>query len=451
VTTSGDVRYVRTADGIDIAYTTSGQGPLDVVMIHGFTTHLDFIGESPWHSWWTRRLGERFRVIEFDKRGSGLSDRSLGHGSIEERSRDVLAVMDAVGSERASLVGVSEGGPIALTFAATYPDRAEKLVLYGTFARMLEAADYPFGVPRELSDMFIEWIEQAWGTGEVFGTVFLTHAPDEDGAKRFSAKFERNACTPQMAREILFRNAEIDVRPLLPGVTAPTLVMHTTGDPLVPVEVGRYLADNLPHGEFYERAGDFHCTWDLKEFAPLMDRAMKFLGDETISAPTPDAASTRSIATVLFTDIVGSTDTAAALGDQNWRGVLHEHDRLAGEATRLHGGRVVKTTGDGMLALFDGPSRAINAMHELRKGAVGLGLQLRAGLHTGEVEKTNDDVAGLGVHIAARMMALAGPDQVVASRTVRDLAAGSGIVFTDLGTRVLKGVPGEWDLYAVVD
>ena len=448
-----DIRYARTSDGIDVAYATFGDGPRDVVLIHGFITHLDFIGDSAWHAYWTRRLGERFRVIVLDKRGTGLSDRTLGHGSIEDRMRDLLAVMDAAGSTQASLVGISEGGPITLTFAGTYPERVDKLVLYGTFARLMWAPDYPDGVPSEIADPFLAWAEEAWGTGEPVGTVFISHAPDAEAAMRSMSKFERNACTPRMAGEILRRNLEIDVRALLPGIAVPALVMHNTGDPLIPVGVGRYLAEHIPGAEYEEAGGDYHCTWLAKEFEPLMDRAVGFLCDETI-APRQERAGarhTRSIATVLFTDIVGSTDLAVAMGDERWRGVLGTHDRLAAEATRRFGGRVVKTTGDGMLALFDGPSRAIDAVQDLRKAVRDLDLQVRAGIHTGEIERTGDDVAGLGVHIAARVMGLADPGEILASRTVRELAAGSGILFTERGAQVLKGVPGEWELYAVGD
>jgi class 3 adenylate cyclase len=446
-----DIRYARTSDGIDVAYATFGDGPRDVVLIHGFITHLDFIGDSAWHSYWIRRLGDHFRVILLDKRGTGLSDRTLGHGSIEDRMRDVLAVMDAAGSFRASIVGISEGGPIGMTFAATHPERVDKLVLYGTFARMIWAPDYPVGVAPEVGDSFLAWVGEAWGRGEAVGTVFISHAPDADAAVRSMSKFERNACTPQMAVEILRRNLEIDVRALLVGIAVPTLVMHNTLDPLIPVALGRHLAEHIHGAEYQEADGDYHCTWQAKEFEPLMDRALGFLCDQTI-APREERSSarqTRSIATVLFTDIVGSTDVAVTMGDERWRGVLAKHDRLAAEATRRFGGRVVKTTGDGMLALFDGPSRAIDAVEDLRNAVRDLGLRLRAGIHTGEIERTGDDVSGVGVHIAARVMALAGPDEVFASRTVRDLAAGSGILFTERGPQVLKGVPGEWELYSV--
>ncbi len=447
-----DIGYSRTSDGIDIAYATYGDGPSDVVLIHGFTTHLDLIGDSPWHAYWTRRLGERFRVIQLDKRGTGLSDRTLGHGSIEDRMRDVLAVMDATHSSRASIVGISEFGPIGLTFAATYPERVDKLVLYGTFARALWAPDYPMGVTPEVADEFSAWLEVTWGTGEVMGTYFLNHAPDAAAAVHAMSKFERNACTRQMAGEIMRQNLQIDVRPLLAGIAVPTLVMHTLNDPMVPVALGRYLADNILGAEYEEAEGDYHGTWATKEFAPLMERALGFLCHDTL-APRHDGTEQplRSVATILFTDIVGSTDKAAAMGDEAWGRLLEQHNRQTAEATRRHGGTVVKTTGDGVLALFDGPSRAIQAVHDLRRDVGALGIQLRAGIHTGEIERTKDDVAGLGVHIAARVMALAGPDEVLASRTVRDLAAGSGIVFTERGAQVLRGIPGEWDIYAVTE
>jgi class 3 adenylate cyclase len=450
VSATWEIGYARTADGIDIAYGTYGEGPSDVVLIHGFTTHLDLIGDSPWHAYWTRRLGERFRVIQLDKRGTGLSDRTLGHGSIEDRMRDVLAVMDAVDSSRASVVGISEGGPIGLTFAATYPERVDKLVLYGTFARALWAPDYPFGVIPEVAEEFATWLEEAWGTGEVMGTYFLTHAPDAAAAVRMMSKFERNACTRQMAGEIMRRNLQIDVRALLAGIAVPTLVMHTVHDPLVPAALGRYLADHILDAEYEEAEGDYHGTWTTKEFEPLMARVLGFLGDgEVAIADGGEPRTSRSVATILFTDIVGSTEKAAAMGDEPWGELLEKHHRRTADATRRHGGTVVKTTGDGVLALFDGPSRAIRALEELRTDVDELGIQLRAGVHTGEIERTSDDVAGLGVHIAARVMALAGPEEVLASRTVRDLTAGSGIVFSERGTKVLRGVPGEWEIYAV--
>jgi class 3 adenylate cyclase/pimeloyl-ACP methyl ester carboxylesterase len=457
-----DVQYARTSDGIDIAYVTYGEGPTDVVLIHGFTTHLDLIADSPWHAYWARCLGERFRLIQLDKRGSGLSDRTLGHGSIEDRTRDVLAVMDAAGSDRASVVGISEGGPMALTLAATHPERVHRLVLYGTFARLLWAPDHPAGHSAELAESFNEVVTEGWGNGQAFARFFINHAPDTETALRVMAKMERNACTPQMASEILRRNMEIDVSALLPSITVPTLVMHNAGDALIPVGLGRHLAETIPGAEYLEGDGDYHCTWVPKEFEPLMDRALAFLGaaspsddggrattDAVPARPARPQLPSRAVATILFTDIVGSTDRAVAMGDEAWGRVLSEHHRHAVDATRDFGGTLVKTTGDGVLALFDGPSRAIQAVQQMSGAIAPLDLQLRAGIHTGEVERTSDDVLGIGVHVAARVMGRAGPEEILTSRTVRDLAAGSGIVFADRGHHGLKGIPGEWDIYAV--
>jgi class 3 adenylate cyclase/pimeloyl-ACP methyl ester carboxylesterase len=451
------IRYARTADGLDIAYTTYGNGPRDVVLIHGFTTHLDFVRESPWHWLWTRRLGEHFRVIELDKRGTGLSDRSLGQGSLEERVGDVVAVMDAVDARRPSIVGISEGGPMALTLAAMHPERVDRLLLYGAMARVPTAPDYPVGVPQDAAAAFVEWAESVWGTGQVFATFFITHAPDVDAAVASMARFERNACTPQMARVILRHNLQIDVRALLSAIDAPTVVMHNRNDPLIPFGVGQYVADHIPGARFLAGDGDYHCTWTTAEFEPLLDQGIAFLigdGDGYAAAPhrTREGAPApaRALKTVLFTDIVGSTDKVAALGDERWGHLLEQHHRRTVEATRRRGGTVVKSTGDGVLALFDAPSRAIHAVLDLRRDTAALRIQLRSGIHTGEIEHTdNSDVAGIAVHIAARVMALAGPDEVLVSRTVRDLTTGSGLAFADRGTHVLRGVPGEWDLYAV--
>jgi class 3 adenylate cyclase len=291
-----------------------------------------------------------------------------------------------------------------------------------------------------------------WGTGEAMSAFFINHAPDADAAVRAMAKFERNACTPQMAAEILRRNLEIDVRALLPGIAVPTLVLHNRGDPLIPAGCGRYLADNIPGAAYAEGDGEFHGTWLAEESGPLIARTLAFLGEEPPpDGPVPGAPPQRAVATILFTDIVGSTDRAAAMGDRGWTALLEQHHGRAAAAARRAGGTLVKTTGDGVLALFDGPSRAIAAVRELRQHGSELGIQLRAGIHTGEVERTGHDIAGIAVHIAARVMALAAADEVLASRTARDLAAGSGIEFTERGTEVLRGVPGEWGLYAVRD
>lgn len=448
----GKVRYAHTEDGIDIAYMTIGDGDRDLVLVHGFTTHLDLIWDVTWFSYWARRLTEAgFRVIQFDKRGTGLSDRSLGHGSIEDRARDILAVMDAAHSTRASIVGISEGGPMALVVAATCPERVDRLVVYGTMARVLWAPDYPEGATPEAAEGFISWLRRRWGTGEPTGTVFLRHAPSGGHAMEAAARFERNACTPHMAEEILRRNVEIDIRPLLAGVSVPTLVMHTRDDPIMLAAWGRYLAEHLPHAEYVEGEGDFHGTWSIEEFEPLMRRALEFLVGAPPATDRPPAALThqRVVATVLFTDIVGSTELASGMGDAGWKEVLDRHDAVAAEEVGRFGGRLVKTTGDGLLATFDGPSRGIGCARAILEAVAALGMEGRAGLHTGEIERRGGDVGGIAVHLAARVADLACPGEVLATRTVRDLTIGSGLEFEERGRHSLKGVPDEWELFVV--
>lgn len=446
----GEVRFVRAHDGVDTAYLVAGDGPRDLVLIFGFTTHLDLCWDIPWFSQWLRRSSEQFRTIVFDKRGSGLSDRPVALGSIEDRTRDVIAVMDAVGSERASFVGISEGGPMSIVCASMYPKRVERMVLYGSMARSRWAPDYPDGYPADLAEMFIEMVAEGWGTGVVMGTYFLNHAADPEHTIAQVAKFERNACTRQMARQMIQANADIDVRALLPSVAAPTLVMHAAGDPLIPRAFGQYLSAHIPGARYLELPGDYHCSWRHDETDAVITPALAFLNEEHEPAPAPADRAQRVLASVLFTDIVGSTEQAVTAGDTAWRHLLDRHDACAAQEIKRHGGRLIKTTGDGLLATFDGPSRAIDATHAIQAATAGLGLEIRAGVHTGEVERRGDDVSGLGVHIAARVAGLAGPGEILTTRTVRDLTAGSRFSFSDRGNHTLKGVPDTWDLFSVV-
>jgi class 3 adenylate cyclase len=450
VTAPGEIRFARTEDGIDIAYLVAGNARRDLVLIFGFTTHLDLCWDMPWFSQWLRRTSEHFRTIVFDKRGSGLSDRSLGLGSIEERTRDVIAVMDAVGSERASFVGISEGGPMSIVCASLYPDRVERMVLYGTMARVRWAPDYPEGAPSDFTDPFVELVADGWGTGVVLGTYFFNHAADPAQAAAQVAKFERNACTRQMAGQMIRANVDIDVRALLPSVLAPTLVVQTSDDPLVWSAWGRFLGQHIPGARYLELPGDYHCSWRRDDTDAIIDPTLNFLTEDLEPATPPKDGAQRVLATVLFTDIVGSTERAVALGDIEWRNLLDRHDVCAADAIARRGGRLIKTTGDGLLATFDGPSRAIDATRALQAGTTELGLEIRAGVHTGEVERRGQDVSGIGVHIAARVANLAGPGEILATRTVRDLTAGSDLAFTERGTHALKGVPESWELFAVI-
>ena len=434
----GDIRYARCAGGIDIAYKVMGGGPVDIVFVPGFVSHLDLLDDVPFYCNPVDDMARFARVVTFDKRGTGLSDRSLGFGSFAERMDDIRAVMDAAGIERAALYGVSEGGPLAILFAATYPDRVTKLCLYGTFARVIYDSDYPIGLDPELLEAAYHSLQEDWGTGKGLSMVVQNIPPE---ATPIIARYERNACTPKMVEEITRSNAAIDVRSVLPTISAPTLVLHSQGDPLVPVAVGRWLAEHIPSAEFVELEGAVHGDWNTTGLFP---EAAAFLAGEA-----PPSSTDRMLATVLFTDIVSSTETDVRVGDHRWRELLDRHDDVAKRRIARHRGRLVKTTGDGLLATFDGPARAITCAQEIALGAKPLGLDIRAGLHTGEVELRGDDITGLGVVIARRICDLAAKDELLASRTVKDLVIGSGISFTDRGVHGLKGVPDEWQLYAV--
>lgn len=436
------VRYARSGD-IDIAYEVIGEGQMDLVFVSGFISHLDLNWEFPWFN--RLFLMDGFaRVVAFDKRGTGLSDRSLGFGSIAERTDDIRAVMDAAGIERAALWGVSEGGPLSLLFAATYPDRVSHLLIYGSGARFTWAPDYPIGFQPDQAELILEFMRENWGTGRVYG-MFVQHPPDPELATRMLARFERNACTPQMVAEIMRSNGEIDIRSILPTISVPTLVLHNARDPLVSVQHGRYLAEHIPGARYIEGNGDFHGSWREEDMLWVRTAIAEFLGRPQNEPTTLN----RVLATVLFTDIVHSTERTAALGDYEWRGVMDRHDRIArGEVERFRG-RLVNTTGDGLLATFDSPARGLQCAEAIQKGIGSLGIDIRAGLHTGEVELRGSDITGLGVVIARRICDLAGDGELLTSRTVKDLVTGSGINFAGRGNHSLKGVPDEWQLYAV--
>lgn len=443
--TRSAIRYAPSAGGVDIAYQVVGDGPVDLVFVSGFITHLDLSWELP-HIAWLEQLDGVARVITFDKRGTGLSDRSLGFGSLEERAADIGAVMDAVGVERAFLLGVSEGGPMSILFAASSPERVEGLLLFGSAARFSRAPDYPLGLPEDSVERFLEFVVAEWGTGNVFGR-FIQHAADPAAAREIVARFERNACTPKMAAEIMRRNAEIDVRPVLSTVAAPTLVIHADGDPIVPIGSGRYLADHIPGAELLELPGAFHGSWRPEDVAGWRDGVINFLS----RAGAPTLTLDRALATVMFTDIVGSTEHAQRVGDAAWHGLLDRHDRLSATEVERHGGKVIKTTGDGVVATFDRPSRAVVCARALAAALRPHDLRIRAGVHTGEIELRDGDIAGMGVVLASRVCDLADADEILVSRTVKDLVIGSDIELADRGTHDLKGVPDPWQLYAVVD
>ena len=438
-----ETRYAQSGD-LSIAYQVLGDGPFDVVLVSGFVSHQELIWELPLGAF-AQRPASYSRFITFDKRGTGLSDRTLGFGSAGERMDDIRAVMDAVGSERAALIGVSEGGPLATLFAATYPERVSALVLWSTYARGLQAPDYPIGFDPAVTMPFIDAAAEAWGTGTAFRN-FVSGFPDDDDTRRLLARYERNAATPKLVKEILTRNIEIDVRSALPAVSAPTLVIHRTGDLLIPVAMGRYLADHIRGARFVELPGDFHVRGAVGGEDDSADVIEEFLtGQPVVRAVEID----RILATVLFVDIVDSTRHAAELGDRRWRELLDAFRESVRRELGRYRGREVNTRGDDFLATFDGPGRAITCARAIAAAARPLGVDVRAGLHTGEIELQGDDVAGMAVHIGARVAGLAGGNEVLVTSTVRDLVVGSGIEFADRGAHALKGVPGDWTILAV--
>ena len=434
--TPPETRYAKSGE-LRIAYQVAGSGPLDLVYVPGFVSNIDLFWEIPEWAYFFGRISAFSRLILFDKRGTGLSDRVAGIATLEERMDDVRAVMDAAGSERAALFGVSEGGPMSLLFAATYPQRARALVLYGSYARP----------SRLLSDEEIKLIDRLWGTGEYLLARYMPRGLPEELFRERCARFERQSASPSAVIAIRRMNSEIDARHVLPAIRVPTLVMHRVGDRAVTVELGRYLAANIPGARYLELPGsDHHWIFERDITDRIVDETEEFL---TGSRSEPDVD--RVLATVMFTDIVDSTKRAAELGDRQWRALLDRHDETVRQQLARFRGQEVKNLGDGFMATFDGPARAVRCAASICELVRPLGIAVRSGLHTGEVELKRDDLAGIAVHIAERVAAEAAAGETVVSSTVRDLVAGSGLRFQDRGSRALKGLPEEVHLYSVLD
>jgi pimeloyl-ACP methyl ester carboxylesterase len=436
-------QYATSGDA-SIAYQVVGDGPIDLVLVLGFATHIELQWESAPFAHFFERISSFSRLIIFDKRGTGLSDPVTEAPTLEERIDDVRAVMDAAGSERAALFGISEGGPMSVLFAATHPDRVIALVLHGAMGRTTEAPDYPWASPaealRESASEFIApyWGQQAEGMVELFAPSFA----DDPEAVEFTARMERSAASPAMVQQIFEMFLDIDVRAVLPTIRVPTLVLHRRGDRVVNRRAGEELAAQIPGARYVELPGIDHLPW-AGDSESVLGEIEEFLTG-TRSAPEPE----RVLATVMVTDIVGSTERAAELGDARWRELLSAHQAaVRRELTRFRGVEV-KTLGDGSLATFDGPARAIRCGRGIAEAARSLGLGVRVGLHSGEVELMEDDLGGIAVHIAARVGALASEGEVLVSSTVKDLVAGSGIRFEDRGSEHLKGIADEWRLFA---
>jgi pimeloyl-ACP methyl ester carboxylesterase/class 3 adenylate cyclase len=435
-------RYAKNGD-INIAYQVMGEGPLDLIVVPGWISNVDMHWEMLGYEAWVRRLTSFCRLIVFDKRGTGLSDRDVGDSTLEERMDDLRVVLDAVGSERAAVLGFSEGGSLAMMFAASSPERVQALALFGTFPRASEAPGFPEGamLAATMSKILVA-IEEEWGEGKTLADISPSMAK-LPAAVEFQGRFERASLSPRAARMGIKWISEIDTRNVARSLHVPTLVMHRTGDRLIPVSGGRWLGNNIPGARFVELPGDDHAPWngDFRLFAEELE--------EFLTGSRGEAELDRILATVLFTDIVGSTERAVALGDRGWQELLGHHHGLVRDELRRFRGVEQDTAGDGFFATFDGPARAVRCAQRICEAVGGLGLEMRAGVHTGECERAAEKMGGIAVHTAARVMAQAQPGEVLVSSTVKDLVSGSGLTFAGRGSHQLKGIPGDWSLFAV--
>jgi pimeloyl-ACP methyl ester carboxylesterase len=418
-------------DGVSIAYQVTGEGP-DLVVVPGFVSHLEMDWTEPRLARFLEQLSSFCRLIRMDKRGTGLSDPVPGIPTLEERMEDVHAVMDAAGSERATLFGYSEGGPMSALFAATYPERTKGLIIYGSF---------PSGAALPDDDRFERQVIDRWGEGNSVN-FFAPSVAHEPGRRMTFGAYERAAASPGMARALIAALDQTDISAVLPQVRVPTLILHRRGD-MFPVDRARWMAEQVEDGRFIELEGADHLPF-YGDTASILGEIEEFVTGTRSAAPVE-----RALATVLFTDIVDSTKRASELGDRRWREVLNAHNELTRNHVAASQGRAIKSTGDGYLASFDGPARAINCARDLTTALAPLGIQIRAGVHTGECELMGEDIAGMAVHIGARISDLGSPSEVIVSSTVKDLVVGSNIRFTDLGEHELKGVPDRWRLYLV--
>jgi pimeloyl-ACP methyl ester carboxylesterase len=436
-------RYARSGNA-SIAYQVSGDGPIDIVVAHGWLSNVEYAWESPDYTRFINRLGAFSRVIRFDRRGVGLSDRDVGPLPLEEGVADICAVMDAVGSRKAALFGFSEGGYMSLMFAATHPERTVALILYGCYAKGGWSPDYPFADSDDRHQAWITGLERDWG-----GPFDLEHgAPSvaaDEAARTWFGAYVRFSASLSAAKALSDVDYRVDVRSILPAIRVPTLVLHRSGDQWVPLGAGRFLAEHIPAARLVEIPGEDHIPW-WGEQERLFGEIQEFL---TGSRDNP--ATERVLLTVLVTDIVGSTEKAAALGDLKWKDLLQSHDLAVRRELRNFDGLEINTTGDGFVLAFAGPTRAIQCARAIRRGLDRLGIRIRAGLHTGECERRGDDLSGLAVHIAVRISSEARSQSILVSSTVKDLVVGSGLEFIDQGMRSLKGIPGKWSLFSLAE
>jgi len=435
--------YAKSGD-VNIAYQVVGDGPRDLVYVPGFVSNIEVMWEDRGLAGFLDRLAAFSRLIIFDKRGTGLSDSVPVDRlpTLEVRMDDLRAVMDAVGSERAFLFGHSEGGNMCVLFAATFPERVGGMILTGSYAKRIRSDDYPWAPTREERLAEIEEVEQHWGEETTVGAYAPSRA-DDPSFQAWLQRYSRLSASPQAAAALMRMNSEIDVTTILPTIRVPTLLLYRQGDGDVNVEEGRYIASRIHEARLVELAGADHFFW-AGDSDTMLGEIEEFVTGQRTAAP-----SERVLATVLFTDIVGSTRMAVDLGDREWRDLLGRHNAMVRSELARWQGVEITTTGDGFLARFDGPVRAIRCAKAVSSGVESLGIEVRCGVHTGELEIVDADVAGLAVHIGARVAALAGPGEVLVSRTVKDLVAGSGIEFVSRGVHDLKGFPEPWEVFAV--
>ncbi len=436
-----ETRYAKSGE-VHIAYQVVGDGPVDLVFIPGLFTHVEHQWDEPTFARFLGRLASFSRLIVFDARGAGLSDQAHELPPMEDQIDDLLAVLDAIGSSSAAIFGMSQAGPMAILFAASYPERTRAIVLYGSYASPRQRDGYPWGRSPEWMDAYGRQIDDAWGTGIFLPQVAPSRVGDEP-FRRWWGKYERLSHGPGNALAYFRMNAQIDVRAILPTIQVPTLVLHRQDDIYRDIGHARYLAEHIPGAKLVELQGIDHLPY-LGDADSILDEVEEFL---TGVRPPPERD--RVLATVLFTDIVGSTEHASQLGDRAWKQLLERHHALVRAELSRYRGREVDTAGDGFLATFDGPARAVRCATAIVDAMPAIGLEVRAGVHTGEVELMGTNVGGIAVHIGARVAALARPSEVLVSATVGALVAGSGIEFADRGEVSLKGVPGLWRLYSV--
>jgi len=437
------VRYAKSGN-LHIAYRTVGDGPIDLVVVPGWVSHLEANWEEPLVAQFAERLMSFSRLILFDKRGTGLSDPvPLDRlPTLEQRMEDVHAVLDAVSSEKAALFGISEGGPLCALFAATYPERTSALVMSGCYAKWIRDEDYPWAPTRAEHEAAIDAYERKWGTPIGLKTIAPSVANDE-GCRNWWARNLREGASPGAGIALYRMNIEIDIRAVLPTIRVPTLILHRTGDRLINVGNSRYMAEHIPNAKFVELEGVDHLPW-FGNSDIVLDEVQEFL-----TGIRPGPARETILATIVFVDIVGSTEKASAIGDARWQSLLAGfHDLVKQELGRFRG-RLIDTVGDGAFASFDGPARAIRCACAIRDRSAAFGTPVRAGLHTGECEVIDGKIAGIAVHIGARVAGQAQPGEVIVSSTVKDLVAGSGLRFSEGTVHTLKGVPGEWRLFSV--